>query len=39
MNDHLGISLPLSLYFERSVLQDLADEIEQRLFAAIDASA
>jgi amino acid adenylation domain-containing protein len=39
MTDHLGISLPLSLYFEHKVLQDLADEIEQRLFAAIDASA
>ncbi|MDG5807980.1 amino acid adenylation domain-containing protein [Streptomyces ossamyceticus] len=35
LGDRLGLQIPLSVYFEHTVLQDLADEIEQRLFAAI----
>ncbi|WP_055524410.1 non-ribosomal peptide synthetase [Streptomyces graminilatus] len=35
MSDRLGVHVPLSLYFEQTVLQNLADDIEQRLFAAI----
>ncbi|KPI17915.1 amino acid adenylation domain protein [Actinobacteria bacterium OV450] len=35
VGDRLGLPVPLSLYFEKTVLQDLADEIEQRILAAI----
>nr|WP_238324042.1 amino acid adenylation domain-containing protein [Salinispora pacifica] len=39
VSDRLGLRIPLSLYFEQTVLQSLADEIEQRLFAAIGETA